>query len=94
MSLLNPIDQLIAKAVFETAIDQLAIVAGTLSIAAGPLPPGGTHSMEPMAIEHPNTTDKGLDEILPRERKIIQVLQLESGFLNIWDGLSFVLMSD
>ena len=81
MSLLSTFDQLIVKAVFETSIDQLAIMAGTLPVqsSSGSLTGTGTTSAgitgqgDQMALEHPNTTDKGLDEILPRELKIIQV---------------------
>ena len=96
MALLSPLDRLIVKSVFETTIDQLAIVSGTLPIRsgeAGLLPggggDGGGEGGDHQAIEHPNATDKGLDEILPREMKIIQVfnrgdISVRTGFLQGW----------
>ena len=74
MSRLDPVSRLIANAVLETTIDQLAIVGGTL-----PAPPsasggddGATVAAATESVGNVNTTSKALVDILPLERKQIQ----------------------
>lgn len=58
------IDQLILKSVLETSTDQLAIVGGTLPIPISQL--------SQIDIPHPNTTDKPLQDLIPKEQEFLK----------------------
>ena len=61
---LTELNRLVLKTVLETTVDQIAIVGGTL-------PSATTHDGQ--ALVHPNISDRPLEELLLKEKKIILV---------------------
>ena len=61
---LTELNRLVLKTVLETTVDQIAIVGGTL-------PNATTHDGQ--ALIHPNLSDRPLEELLLKEKKILSV---------------------
>jgi hypothetical protein len=65
MSELNQIEKLIARAVIENTIDQLAIVGGTIQLSL----PNQSHQSTNV---HQNATNRPLEELILKENKLHQ----------------------
>jgi hypothetical protein len=75
-SRLDLVDRLVANAVLETTIDQLAIVGGTLPPAVVSYGGDGTGgagggAQHDVPMQHVNVSEKSLEEILPKEKKML-----------------------
>ena len=69
----DSLDRLLIKIVLETTIDQLAIVGGTLPGKGGKKSKQLRQEYDDPQFVHPNLSEKPLEEMLLKERKLYQV---------------------